>query len=382
MKMTVSEIFVAAAVVAAVSLFPSSVLAQEEGDDADGAAAVAAALGLDKAPEQREEKHFYSLPRCQKILSGTVKVLKPNTKDWQPLEEGRFYPFGSVVRVEAELVGKVRVKPRVEFSFGPAVSMKVTNDVEFAVREAPMGDKKRTVVLRSGDFFFSLPLGFPPGLFSVATEHVTCSDLAGNSVFSRRPCDDGDELTLKVVTGLMALEGRHFKSARVEPADQVAIRTTQDGLFSSLRGITGSLALMLDQGTIREHDFETGEDHERDKTLDFVLSPGCAVKVFRRKAAVGGRMVVSTMTFNTKGDMVNRCVFAEKRFNVNTGELVINPKDLPVAQGESAAAAAESAGDVEAVAVDVSEEETESAGEDGASDAAAETPAEEEDFGF
>lgn len=382
MKMTVSKFCATVSAVAGAFLLSGLASVRASGAEAEGSAAFADALGLDKVPEQREETHFYSLPRCQKVHVGSVKVLKPGLSEWQPLEEGRFFPFGSQVRVECQLVGKVRLQPRVEFAFGPSVTMKITNAVEFAVREAPMGDKKRTVILRSGDFFFSLPLGFPKNLFSVATENLTCCDMAGNSVFSRRFCEDGDEFTLKVVTGLMKLEGRHFKAERVEPADQISVRTTQDGLFSSLRGITGSLDLTLDQGTVREHDFETNEDHEVDKSLGFVLSPGCSVKIFRRRASVGGRMVVSTMTFNTKGDMVNRCVFAEKRFNVNTGELVINPKDVPTVPGESASAVAESAGDVEAVAVDVSEEETESVGEDGASDTPADAPAEEEDFGF
>ena len=77
------------------------------------------------------------------------------------------------------------------------------------------------------------------------------------------------------------------------------------------------------------------------KTLDFLLSPKCAIKIFRAKASVGGGTSVSMMTFGASGDMLNRFAFAEGRSNVNSGELVISTKVPDAAASKGAKAAAD-----------------------------------------
>ena len=151
------------------------------------------------------------------------------------------------------------------------------------------------------------------------------------------------------MTGAMAVEGSHYKIARMRAANQVRIRTTKDNLFTSLRGESGDYVVTLDQGLVQDKNFETGEVRDVPKLLDFSLSPQCAVKIFRRKAAVAGRMIVSIMTFNPAGDILNRCAFAENRANVNTGELVV-PDSIPVTEKEKEKDAdAEAAETVESV---------------------------------
>jgi hypothetical protein len=58
------------------------------------------------------------------------------------------------------------------------------------------------------------------------------------------------------------------------------------------------------------------------------------------------------MTFNALGEMVNRCAYAEKRSNVNSGELVVAP--IREAEQPSKEAADESE-DVEAVSGEATE---------------------------
>ena len=85
------------------------------------------------------------------------------------------------------------------------------------------------------------------------------------------------------------------------------------------------------------------------KTYEFVLSPRCAIKVFRRRSPVGGNMLVSMMAIDASGEIKSRCAFAEGRSNVNSGELVIAPVAVASAEKEKAKVASEETEEVEAV---------------------------------
>ena len=89
------------------------------------------------------------------------------------------------------------------------------------------------------------------------------------------------------------------------------------------------------------------------KSLDFTLSAQCVIKIFRAKSNVGGRTVVSMMTFNATGDMKNRIAFAEGRANVNSGELVVSTK---VAEADKAAKSSRVDEETETVEVKPAEE--------------------------
>ena len=310
----------------AVCAVLSSACAEEEAEakPADGEA-VEGVPALDAKPE----KFFFPLVRCRLIDGCSVQVLRPKADDWSPAEEGRYYPLGSSFRVEPAETDTVKA----EFAFGDKVVLKATNVVEFATEAIEIGAPSRTVLLKNGRFMLDLPRTLPDGLFMVKAPFFSCMNLAGESVFDYTLTGDGDEAVVRCVTGSMALEGRHYKIAQMRAANQIRIRTTQDDLFTSLRGESGDYVVTLDQGIIQDKNFETGEVKDVPKSLDFSLSPQCAIKIFRRKAAVAGRMIVSMMTFNPAGYILNRCAFAENRANVNSGELVV-PDSIPLEADE------------------------------------------------
>ena len=316
----------------------------EDEEEAKPAAEGEAGEGL-PAMEAKPEKFFFPLVRCRLIDGCGVKVLKPKSADWAVAEEGHYYPLGSSFRVEAADGAAVKA----EFAFGGKVVVKATNAVEFATEEIEIGAQSRTVLLKSGRLMFDLPRTLSDGLFTVKAPYFACMNLAGESIFDYAITGDGDEAVVRCVTGSMAVEGSHYKIARMGAANQVRIRTTKDDLFTSLRGESGDYVVTLDQGLVQDKNFETGEVRDVPKSLDFSLSPQCAIKIFRRKAATAGRMIVSMMTFNPAGDILNRCAFAENRANVNSGELVV-PDSIPVTEKEkSKESAAEAAETVESV---------------------------------
>ena len=329
----------------AVTAFSACVvLAPVCAQDAEEPAAAAAEDGLPPPPS--EAKPFTALFKCVRV-NGVTHVLKPGASEWTKAEEGRFYPLGSAVRTVSEAGSPVSA----EFSFGPEATIKLEGAAEAATRAIEIGERARTLELRSGRVLVNLPRTLKEGLFSVSAPYFTCSNLAGESRFDYQPLGDGDEVVVRCVTGTMALEGRHYRIPRMAAANQVRIRSTGDDLFSWLRGESGDSKVVLDQGVTTEKNFETGEEKDVPKTYEFVLSPRCAVKVFRRRSPVGGNMLVSMMAIDASGEIKSRCAFAEGRANVNSGELVIAPVAVASAEKEKAKAASEDTEEVEAVEV-------------------------------
>ena len=331
------------AALTAAFVVSSAVFAPVCAQDAEPAADAAADDALPK-PRQAE-KPFLALVKCVRV-QGAVHVLKPGASEWTVAEEERYYPLGSSFRT----VQEAGASTMAEFEFGPESTVKLTGSAEVATRPVEIGDLTRTLVLKSGRVQVFLPRTLKEGLFFVAAPFFTCSNLAGQSQFDYQPIGNGDEVVVRCVTGTMTLEGRHYKFPRMAAANHVRIRTTDgDDLISWLRGESGDSKILLDQGLIAEKNFETGESKDVQKTYEFLLSPRCAVKIFRRRSRVGGNMIVSTMAFDATGEIKTRCAFAEGRSNVNSGELVITPVEAADAEKKKAKAASEETEEVEAV---------------------------------
>ena len=296
--------------------------AQEEG--ADGETKQEATVeGLDPAlvkaaTAKPAAKHFHTLVKVSEAV-GDVLVKLPRTSDFRRAEEGKFYPNGSSFRTS----GGTAV-----FEFGKECTMKVTGDAEFGTREEELSSQQRSVIPVRGSFVVSLPRTLPTGLFTMAFPNFTAKDLAGESHYELVPSGDGDEVVVHVVTGMLAIEGPHYRVLRMSAADRMRIRTTGDSLFTSLRGESGDYKVSLDQGCTTYKDPITGEVKRQDKRLDFSLTPQCAIKIFRKRAQVGGRMAVSVMTFDPAGEMRNRFTFAEGSEKVNFGEEVVRIQDI------------------------------------------------------
>lgn len=303
---------------ATVLCAPCVVSAQEEG--AEGSSENVEQSLAKAAASKPAARHFHALVKLA-YASDNVSVKLPRQEGFKPAVEGKFYPNGSVFRVSAAS------EPAV-FEFGPEAFVKVAGNAEFGTREVPVGENVRTVTMVSGSVSVSLPRTMPTGLFTVAYPNFTAKDLAGESVHELVPSGDGDEAVVHVITGMLALDGAHYKVARMSAADRVRIRTTGEALFTSLRGEAGDYKVALDKGLVTYRDPVTGETKDQVRSLDYSLTPQCAIKIFRKRSQVGGRMAVSVMTFDAAGEMRNRYTFAEGTAKINFGEEVVRVQDI------------------------------------------------------
>ena len=297
------------------------------------------------------------LPACR-FAEGQSEVRLPRSDAWVAVEEGKFYPLGSSFRTLGS--GKLTV------AFGLDSLASISGDAAFGTREQPLGETSRTVVLERGTVELNLPRNLKEGLFFVTAPSFTARNPAGESKFTYEDLGDGDSTVVRCVTGALALGGRHFDIPSMRAADEVKIRSTRDHLETILYGTSGDYVVKLDQGLVTKTDI--GDDGSMKSVsekgvLDWHLSPATKVRINRAVPSIGERMSVAVMTFDAAGELKNNFAFSEGRAEVNTGELVVAPKD----GGDIAKRAAEAAESTETTAAEVEDSESgESGGSGGA----------------
>lgn len=278
---------------------------------------------------------FKPLPLCR-VVQGSVEVKKPGAAAWQSAEEGRFYPLGSSFRTTG--------KGRLEVAFGPECSASITGDASFSTKAQKIGDKSRTIILGSGEMKLDLARNLKEGLFFVTAPGFLVKNPAGTSLYTYADKGDGDEATVKCVTGALAIDGRHFQIPQMRAADKIRIRTSRDQLSTFLYGESGDYVVELDQGEkIRSEFNDDGSISKKVEKgiLKWNLSPETKVRIGRMVPSVGERMSVAVMTFDASGEMKNHFAFSEGRAEVNTGELVAASKEEKAAIAKRAAEATE-----------------------------------------
>ncbi len=286
-------------------------------------------------PKQEGEKFFFALPVCR-LLEGSGEVLKPGTSKWEVVEEGRYYPLGSSYRTTGG-ASKLTIR------FGAASEVSLSGDSSFGTVVQPLGIKSRTLVLRSGTIDVKLPRNLPEGLMTVTAPGFSVFNPAGESRYTYSATGDGDEAVVRCVTGSLSIKGRHFSIPEMHAANEIRIRTSQDILFTGLYGTSGDYVVNLDQGAETTKDLETGKETVSERTLAWKLSPQTAVRIHRAVPAIGDRMAVTVMTFDSAGGLMNRCAFVEGRPELSTGEQGEAAIQAKEAAAKKAADAAESA---------------------------------------
>lgn len=330
--------------------------------DSEEEVAIEGVPGLKK---KAKEKFYHTLPFCRR-LEGKAEVLRPGASTWTDIQEGKYYALGTLYRTVATVN---EPKPYLRVEFGTEIHVEIKGVASFGTRAQPLGGANRTITLISGTIKVTLPRNLPQGLFVVTSPGFTSVNPQGEAKYTYRKTDDGDEAKVRCVTGRVCLEGRHFTVPEMKAANEIKIVTSQDLLFTGLYGSRGDYIVRLDQGRIIKKDFETGEDKQEEKVLDWKLSPETAVRIHRAMPGLGERMAVTTMTFDATGELKNRCAFTEHMVEVNSGELGPTSKKDREAIAKRAAEATQSlAGEATTTEEAEPEATTEEAGDAGSSD--------------
>ena len=285
---------------------------------------------LPVVPTNAAPKVFTALPLCRRV-EGRAEVRKPGG-DWQPAEEGKFYPLGTSYRVPAG--GMLAV------AFGSTSTVTIRDGAEFGTRLQPVGGTSRTIVLVRGTVSLKLPSNLPDGAFFAAAPGFTVKNPAGEAQLAYSDLGDGDEATIRCVTGTLGVEGRHFDIPTMHAAHELKVRTSRDHLSTILTGRSGDYAVKVDQGIRARDEFDDDGNRktvEEPAVLDWHLTPMTKVVINRSVPAIGERMSVHTMAFDASGALKSECSFCEGRSEINSGEIVPAEQTSPEELAKKAA---------------------------------------------
>lgn len=332
-----------------------SVWAQDEESDSEVDATVAgeaAKVAEAKKAKDAPKASFTTLPLCRRC-EGIVEV-KVGEEDWKVAEEGRFYPLGSTYRT--------RMGGKLTLAFGRDSFVSIEGDAMFGTRSEKLGVKSRTVMLMAGRLNVDMPDNLPEDAFFVTAPGFTVCDLAGESRYDYQDKGDGDEVTVRCITGSLSVKGRHYSIPVMRAANEVEIRTSHDHLFTSLYGNSGDYMVKLERGErIKE---EIGDDGKMKSSIEqcdseWKLSPATKVVIRRAVPAIGERMSVFMMCFDTAGNVKSQCSYCERRAEINSGEMIKKEKsseDLAKRAAEASETTESAAETTEEAAAETTEE--------------------------
>ncbi|MCL1920143.1 MAG: hypothetical protein FWG50_03550 [Kiritimatiellaeota bacterium] len=247
----------------------------------------------------KEEKGFDLLVRATTVR-GEVEVMNPDVGTFGPVQKGRAYPLGSVFRTGASGYAVL--------SFSTTERVELLENTEVVVLAAENDPKARSVRLVSGRLNTGLKDTLLEGQFSVETPNASCKNMAGRAKFSLTMTEEIEELEVATVTGVIRVEGSQYTIEALRAANTVNVQTSPGRSLSRLTSESGDYRITLENGT--------------DEPVVYDMSPKAVVKIWRETAAVGGRMVVSTLVVRPTGTAAHRFAYAVGRDNIQTGELV------------------------------------------------------------
>ena len=313
MNMTIRTLTCVAALAAFVTVF-----AQDEEETAEETAEES--VEETKSEEKSDSDHiseindklFTILPFCKR-LEGRAEVLVPGQQEWAKIDEGRFFPLGSMFRTLTD-------ETRLEISFGREALVSIVGQASFGTRMQGLDVSSRTITLGSGTIELRLPLNFPEKMFCVTNEGFCVENPAGVSRYTYVKTGDGFDASVRCVSGVLTVRGPHFTIPAMHAANEVQIRSSKDFLVTRLLGKSGDFMCHLDAGLMEEMDYELNKSVIVEKSIDWKLSPRTAIRIFRKVPEIGKNRAVSILTFDSNGELKNRVSFTEGRHEVNTGD--------------------------------------------------------------
>ena len=162
------------------------------------------------ATQKQQPKLFHLLPFCRS-LEGQAEILIPGKQEWQPIEEGKYYPLGATYRT----IGATTL---LKIDFGPESSVSVAGEARFRTRRQELGERSRALELVDGTISVKLPNQIVNGSFSVCAPGFTVTNMVGESVFTYKTTGDGDEATVRCVTQKLTVVGPHFTAPAMRAA--------------------------------------------------------------------------------------------------------------------------------------------------------------------
>jgi len=265
---------------------------------------VLAAIGLCAQDGPKKEWKFEPLVQVN-MVEGPCEVKKPKDDAFELAINEKAYPMGSIFRTPANATCVLT------FSFDDSVAL--APDTEVMAGTSDKYPQGRLVRLIKGTIRPTLRDDLPLGYFQAELPDLTCTGMGGKSEISIADSGTAERTTqIRTITGRIRAEGLHYTIPLMRAANITQIIGTTDHGFTRVASLAGDYSVELPNGT--------------EIPSIFQLSPKGFVKLWRKHAEEGGRLLVTVLAVSPSGKARNNFTYALGRDCVATGELVEQEK--------------------------------------------------------
>lgn len=249
---------------------------------------------------------------------GTCLVRKPGAAAFEPAQRNRAYPYGTTVQIGED--GSAFVELSAENYIQMTAGTIATPD------KAPVDTPSNKVVrLEQGKLVTSMRDGLAPDALVIETPTGRCSAFDGNGEITLTAAPDAYTMVAVAAPGAsMRIDGPQFSIPLLKAGYSVRILTTRDRTLTRISNIVGDYPVVIDNGTAEPQTIET--------------STRATIRIWRRHAPVGGRLVVSVFATGSDGKGRECFAFAVGQPMVKSGGALAPVAD-PTATNEPPAAA-------------------------------------------
>lgn len=266
---------------------------------------------------------------------GDCQIRLPGTETYTAVLKGKTYPFGSVVRTGkgSDVVIAMSDKDAVRLSENTTVTFDIDHEA---------GDC-RIVGLRAGELLTRLDVVNTNEFVVIDTPVGRGVEMIGQVRFSlsSTPLDDTLEVRAEA-SSTFKLIGPQFTIPGLKSGNVISVTTVKDNSMTRIYDMLGDYRVFVNKG--KELNPDTSDVDSNDALLPVSMSTKSTVKIWREKAPVGGRLIVSVLATGPDGKGRESYAFAVGKDNVVTRSNVF---DLPASATDEEA---DDGGDADAAA--------------------------------
>ena len=271
---------------------------------------------------------------------GDCQIRRPGQDAFEPVLKGKAYPFGSLLKCgkESDMV--------VTFSERDAVRVMANSVISAELdREA---DNRRIVSLKQGDILVRLDVLNTNKSVIVDTPVGRCVSMVGNAKMHLVTTPAEHQLEIRAEASCQVkVVGPQYVIPDLVNGNAISISMPTDNSMTTIRDIVGDYRIFVNKGL--EENPDTSSAESSNVLLPVTMSAASTVKIWREKAPVGGRLIVSVLATGPDGKGRESYAFAVGQNSVVTQSDVFNddlPEDGEAAPAPAPAAAA-TAGDAD-----------------------------------
>lgn len=248
---------------------------------------------------------------------GNCQIRRPGQEAFEPVIKGKAYPYGSLLQCgkDSEMV--------ISLSEADAVAM-TGDSVVLAKLDREAGNRK-VISLMQGEIKARLDVLNTNASVIIDSPVGRCVSMVGNAKIKLTSAPGED--TLEMTAGAscqVRLVGPQFVIPELKVGNSISISTLTDNSQTRIRDIAGDYRIFVNKGL--EFNPMPSESEEADVLLPVAMSAQSMVKIWREKAPVGGRLIVSVLATGPDGKGRESYAFAVGRNNVVTRSNVF---DIP-----------------------------------------------------